>query len=191
MTEAEQISMLSNNGLTDLMQKYRSTEAYKVYTSHIENKIIFTDKQPPSRVLYDEPVPKQNWKILSETKEIAGYKCQKATCTFRGRDYIAWFTGEILINNGPYKFGGLPGLIVSIEDIKSCYTFLLTNIEKTHDPILFEKENYTKMNRAEYTRIRRRFIKDPLGLMAEIMNVISYDKVQANWRYDVMERDIK
>lgn len=33
---------------------------------------------------------------------------QKATCDFAGRKWIAWFTTEIPIQDGPYKFYGLP-----------------------------------------------------------------------------------
>jgi GLPGLI family protein len=166
-------------------------EHFRIYKNHPDGKTTFTDYLSDGYVyLYEEDIPIQEWTIQQDTATISGYKCQKATCTFRGRDYLAWFTNEIPINNGPYKFGGLPGLIVNIEDLKSYYTFLLTNIENTHDTILFEKKNYTKMSRADYTKIRRRFIKDPLGLVAEIMNIIEYDnKVKANWHYDVMERD--
>jgi len=43
-----------------------------------------------------------------DTLTVAGYVCQKATCLFRGRDYTAWFSNDIPISNGPWKFGGFP-----------------------------------------------------------------------------------
>ena len=61
---------------------------------------------------YTEPIPSQNWQVGSETKTIADYQCQKATCSFRGRNYTAWFALDIPISQGPWKFGGLPGLIL-------------------------------------------------------------------------------
>lgn len=66
-----------------------------------------------------------NWQILAETTTINGYKCQKAATRFGGRKYIAWFTRQIPISNGPYVFGGLPGLIVSINDATNSYKFEL------------------------------------------------------------------
>jgi GLPGLI family protein len=47
--------------------------------------------------------------------------------TYAGRDYKAWFTNEIPVSDGPYKFYGLPGLIVEIEDSKKQYTFELVS----------------------------------------------------------------
>lgn len=57
-----------------------------------------------------------NWNLVAEFKDISGYKCQKATTKFRGRNYEAWFTSEIPLSFGPWKFGGLPGLILEIYD---------------------------------------------------------------------------
>ncbi len=71
-----------------------------------------------------------DWEITNETKESDGYVMQKATTTFRGRDYIAWFTKEIPIPMGPYKFYGLPGLILEIYDTDNIYHWTITKIEE-------------------------------------------------------------
>ena len=62
---------------------------------------------------------------------IAGYQCQKATTFFAGRDYEAWFTREIPVSDGPYKFSGLPGLIVKVNDTGNNYTFELTSLSNS------------------------------------------------------------
>jgi len=59
-----------------------------------------------------------NWAIKTEKEKVLGYEVQKATCSFRGKNYTAWFTAQIPINDGPYKFHGLPGLILKIYDDK-------------------------------------------------------------------------
>ncbi|SEW38755.1 GLPGLI family protein [Chryseobacterium wanjuense] len=66
-----------------------------------------------------------NWKILSEKKKIGVYNVQKATVIYGEREWIAWFTSDIPINDGPYVFRGLPGLIVSIKDNTDDYNFNL------------------------------------------------------------------
>lgn len=65
------------------------------------------------------------WNITTERQQILKYNCIKATTKFRGRDYEAWFTEDIPIPYGPWKFGGLPGLIIKVNDIENVYTFEL------------------------------------------------------------------
>ena len=55
-----------------------------------------------------------NWEIKEEIKDILGYKCQLATMTFRGRDYTAWFSPDLPVG-GPWKYDGLPGMILAIK----------------------------------------------------------------------------
>lgn len=42
---------------------------------------------------------KFDWTLHDEYREILGHRCQKATVSFRGRDWIAWFTTEIAAND--------------------------------------------------------------------------------------------
>lgn len=54
----------------------------------------------------------------------------KATVSHEGREYTAWYTTEIPIADGPYKFWGLPGLILKISDSENHYNFTLESFEK-------------------------------------------------------------
>ena len=63
------------------------------------------------------------WKIEKETKNLENYKLQRATTNFGGREWIAWFSSDIPISEGPYKFRGLPGLILFLEDSKQNFVF--------------------------------------------------------------------
>ncbi|UPZ35788.1 GLPGLI family protein [Sphingobacterium sp. PCS056] len=65
---------------------------------------------------YAEPSNSIEWKLIDSTKTIAGMHCQKAEGKYAGRNWEVWFTNEIPINDGPYKFSGLPGLVISAID---------------------------------------------------------------------------
>jgi len=69
------------------------------------------------------------WQLHKDTKTINNYKCRKATADFRGRSYIAWYTQDIPMSIGPWKFQGLPGFIIKIEDSKKEVGFYLEKIE--------------------------------------------------------------
>lgn len=68
---------------------------------------------------------KMSWKLLPETKTVDGYNLQKATTNFGGRKWTAWFSKDINLNEGPYKFRGLPGLIFEIMDNSQNFSFSL------------------------------------------------------------------
>lgn len=65
------------------------------------------------------------WKLSNETKKSGDYKLQKATTRFGGRNWIAWFSKEINLDEGPYKFRGLPGLIFEVADENQNFSFKL------------------------------------------------------------------
>ncbi len=74
---------------------------------------FFTDLFDNDLVFIHDIVPAAEWKIdYNSTKKIAGYNCIKATSVFRGSPVTVFFTKEIPIDAGPFKFFGLPGLIL-------------------------------------------------------------------------------
>lgn len=85
------------------------------------------------------------WEIVeNETKQILGHDCKKAVTQFRGRLYEAYFAPSINITSGPWKFRGLPGLILSIKSTDNYFVINATSISKVPDtniinPIANEK----------------------------------------------------
>ena len=105
---------------------------------------------------YTEKYPLQNWILENETKIICGYMCQKATCHFRGRDFEAWFALDIPLKSGPYKFGGLPGLILRIYDTNHLYTFDCIGIHWGEFPIMKKKtSSYQELKRVNVLKLQR------------------------------------
>jgi GLPGLI family protein len=68
------------------------------------------------------------WRIESKKDTINGYLCQRATTLFAGRSYEAWFTLDVPLRAAPYKFDGLPGLVVKVSDKQKHYTFELVSL---------------------------------------------------------------
>lgn len=73
---------------------------------------------------------KISWNLINETKTIGGYNVQKATAQYGGRNWTAWFTKDIALSEGPYKFRGLPGMIFEIYDDKDNFKFSLVKSYK-------------------------------------------------------------
>ena len=86
-------------------------------------------KTPIVYLYFSEETPQQTWEMQDSTKQVLGYTCQLATARFRGRLWYAWFTLDIPIDNGPWKLGGLPGLIMEAYDSQDYYHYTLTGIQ--------------------------------------------------------------
>lgn len=142
----------------------RSHFNYIIVKNNSEDEIEFYDIVFNDKYKYIENTS-FDWKIKSDTLTINSLLCQKATTSFGGRDYIAWFTQEIPISDGPYKFRGLPGLIVKIYDTQNHYIFTLTdilnyNLNKKY--VLLENLNWQKVSKSKFNKAREIAYKNPV-----------------------------
>ena len=83
------------------------------------------------KMLLKEQLNSFNWTLTKETKTILGYQCYLAKCNFRGRDYLAYFTIDIPFKAAPWKFYGLPGVVLEVgsEDDMFRWTALSLKIK--------------------------------------------------------------
>lgn len=102
----------------------RPTTPERYIVSVADQKLITVAPFQRNDYIITEPLDNITWKILSETRKIKGYTCQKAVTHYKGRDYTAWFTVELPFSFGPWKLHGLPGLIMEATDKKKEVQFL-------------------------------------------------------------------
>ena len=144
----------------------KGTLGIEIYKDFENNKLTATDLSTniSGSFLYKEALPQMAWTLLNESQFILSYSCQKATTTFRGRKYEAWFTTNIPINNGPWKFGGLPGLILKVSDTQNHYIFECMGIENLskREPVKFYDIPYKELKREEYNQLVIKFHKNTI-----------------------------
>lgn len=80
--------------------------------------------------IFMEPIPDLRWKILDEQREIGGYLTIAALGQYGGRTYKAWFAPEIVAPFGPYRLGGLPGVILEARSTDGYVSFEFAKFEK-------------------------------------------------------------
>jgi GLPGLI family protein len=161
---------------------YRRTSTVIVHNYPEEQKITFYSANIGNKpFVYEERQPLMQWQIHEESKQINGYNCQKASTQFRGRSYEAWFSSEVPTPFGPYKFYGLPGIIVSLKDSRGHFHFELIGVQRlpadytmiTHydsgEPrfkIVFERISLKR-----YNQEMKKYTEDPVAyLVAKRMN---------------------
>jgi GLPGLI family protein len=123
---------------------------FRVVKNFKREGLVFGDIQFNGKEkFYSDTLHVMKWVLENEKKLIDSLLCHKATTQFKGRSYTAWYCPAIPIPNGPWKLGGLPGLIVeAYEDQKDLY-FLLSGIRPSQQltvPKIQQQQEYPDYN---------------------------------------------
>ncbi|MDR2682416.1 MAG: GLPGLI family protein, partial [Dysgonamonadaceae bacterium] len=153
--------------------KYVGGVGFSVYKNYPSGKFTTIDKISTDWFSCEEDIPVQEWTIDDKaTKDILGYACRRAECDFRGRKYIAWYSDEIPVSDGPWKFGGLPGLILEVGDSEGHYQFALVGIHShATRAITLPDVQYNKTSRNKYYLTKRKYDTDPIGYLAAVSGI--------------------
>ena len=147
----------------------RELEVYK----RVEGgQYLYYEKKSTQLYRYEDKLPKIEWQIGEEVKDILGYHCQKAIGNIYGREWTVWFTMDIPVSDGPWLLCGLPGLILEAIDNENIFHF--TAIELSNDTSLSVEpsdKKYIKCTREEFMRMRTNFDEDPLGMLQKTTGV--------------------
>ena len=109
---------------------YAGRFMFQIFKNYPNGKITVTDHVfLTDKFRYEEDMNVFGWDILDDTIRIEGYLCQKAMCDYGGRTWEAWFSDELPFSEGPWKFHGLPGLILKVADTREHYCFDFVSIE--------------------------------------------------------------
>lgn len=111
---------------------YSKNKDYHFYFNS-KKGFYFRDIYLENTLLVKENDFNWKWKLYAETKKIGRFTCQKASIKFRGRKYIAWFTDEIPVSFGPWKFRGLSGLILEVYEEEDRMRIMVKTIKISNE----------------------------------------------------------
>ncbi len=133
----------------------RTVSTY-VFKNHADKTLRVYQDSNEEYVYYDEPFEEMKWEIVSDsTKTVLNYECIKAETNYHGRLWTAWFAPEIPVHDGPWKFEGLPGMILMVSDSTGDHSIVATGMEYTTDPLpkMEVPEYYSKGNRIDFLKL--------------------------------------
>ena len=139
---------------------------------------------------YEEEARPQVWNLADGTQKILGYSCHKATTNYAGRKYTAWYTVDLPLSAGPYKFFGLPGLILKVEESTGMYIWKAIGIEKKKRKIVkntFERQVHTSKDKALKTI--KRMYATPVAMLLSTGTMLA--TVKNGKLVDITEKDDK
>lgn len=172
---------------TKLLSQRKGNVKYKILKKYPDFKVFSALKigMDYYKVADDRKIV---WKILPERQEIGEFNAQKATTEFAGRQWVAWFSTELPFQDGPYKFHGLPGLIIKLEDRTKTHRFELVGVskftpnpEKTSEFIL--KNTVIEINQKQYKKLFLENRIDPSKVMRQAVangTIIQMNDVNGN-----------
>ena len=170
-----------------------STYVYKNYPT---GQMTIIDRISSQGYRYVDSLHTQTWTMGDSTREMLGYTCQQAMADFRGRRWTAWFATDIPISDGPWKLGGLPGLILEAYDEGKQHVFTAVGLERVKDElIIFNRpfggnHRFEQTNRLEFLRMERRFLMDSNSFIQMETGIdLLGDEPNQVMRYDLLERD--
>jgi GLPGLI family protein len=126
-------NVVSSGGSRTPVQTELASSIGNIYKKLSDSKLVTIEYPYGQLFAIEDKMPEINWSIQPDTKEILGLQCQKAVADFRGRTYEAWFTSQLPYSNGPWKLGGLPGLIIEAADTKREVIFSFVSFENLEE----------------------------------------------------------
>lgn len=129
------------------------------YDYYFDYKIPIILEDGGDGYLIEQKLDTLPWVITSESKDIGGYQCYKATYTFDfinarkktvTRTITAWFAPSLPYSHGPKNYRGLPGLILELSDYN--VTFLASSIQLFENPIEVKIPSVKRISDEEYTK---------------------------------------
>jgi GLPGLI family protein len=119
-----------------------------VYTDQSTQTLIQEKSVYEQTYRITDSIPRYEWKLDGEYREIAGYSCRKATTIIYDSLYvIAFYTDQIPVSSGPETFCGLPGMILGVVLPRVNYTFFASKVEAM--PLQETDFKYTPRNKAQ------------------------------------------
>ena len=167
--------------------KVKSDKNDFVYKNKEQEQMYYSDRIGFKKIYIQDSLNICNWTLETTTKTILGYTCQKATTSYGGRNYTAYFTYEIPITDGPWRFNGLPGLILEVVDEDKVFKMEATGIEIKNNTIVIDNpykdkklmswQQFLKLYKKKYDEVLRNGMTEygPTHVLAK-KSIIEYIK---------------
>jgi GLPGLI family protein len=176
--EKKSDSLIAFTGL-GLGRKMTFEDQFYTKKNRSENEVFKSIQTIFSEIFFIRIDEKLYWEILPEKSGMADVEVQKAQLIYGGRKWTAWFAAEISIQDGPYVFHGLPGLIVKISDDKNDYSFSLTEIKNGSEKMYYRNKG-SELTWEQFQKLAINYYSDPFARMKSMGVPIKKDDGTGN-----------
>lgn len=143
---------------------------WKIYKNYPETeKTAYLDFFAADHYVCIEPMENIDWQLTDSIDTICSYPCRQVIAKFKGRAWTAWYAEDIPMDNGPWKLGGLPGLILKAYDSEKEYSFTAVGLKKGNSitPIYYKGKTYEPIDRKSLESLYKKYYQDPIGYLLQ------------------------
>jgi GLPGLI family protein len=109
---------------------YENKESHRYfYKDYNTNCITGSYNHRGTHFIVKEEMNMMKWRFFSKNEEILNYSCQMAETEFRGRTYQVWFTRELPFKASPWKFHGIPGVVLKARSTDEVFLLEATSLK--------------------------------------------------------------
>jgi GLPGLI family protein len=135
------------------------------------HRVIENEKMFMFNYLFEVPYPDIDWKVYTDTLNVAGFRCQMAKGKWKGRSWTVWFCPDLPFRYGPWKLNGLPGTILQATDSTHQISFSVERVKRNTNPDLFIQlpaDHPVRLSEQEYHRLRKLFAENPRAYLESV-----------------------
>lgn len=191
----ESISVDANGQIKmNINENIHKKEPLYVFKDFVDGSLSVFSKWYNEDGTYQESIDEMKWTVCEDsTKSILGYDCFMAVTDYHGRHWEAWFTPEIPVHDGPWKFRNLPGLILMARTLDCTFSFEANGIENYTGtfPQLYGPDSYRPVDRKEALAANEKYldnlenqIKAQYGSSVGVVTVDKNGKVVEQRKFD-------
>ena len=182
----------------DIIDTYKAAQMHvgTIFMNYPAGRVTVQEELYPYRYQTDEAWRAPEWTLTEGEDSVMGYLCQKAFTTYNGLTWHACYTEEVASSIGPWKLGGLPGLITRASDDKGVHTFTLYGLLREEQPVLLteyvtwivpegprfvrQRVDFQKKSAADFLAYNKKvlgsslYLKDPTYYAPDAMNAFGY-----------------
>lgn len=114
----------------------RNDEENSWYFDHNNNRFNMQKQMYGTPFNAEDSIPVLRWKMVNESRVIAGFNCRKAVAKISDSVYVfAFYTDEITIPGGPCSINGLPGMILGLTIPRLYVSYIATKLQVNNVPV--------------------------------------------------------
>lgn len=146
LTKENKLFKSNDNLLIDEKEPCKDSLIYLTDFSKKNSINLLYDKSCETKTLISEKLQNVKWSFDKSEFKYKNYTVKKAKALINDRTWIVFYSTKIKSKGNPWRFYGLPGLLIKAEDEEKEYVFELKKYVGKVKPNDFEIKGNYKMN---------------------------------------------